>query len=320
MQAAETGGMAPRPDGEGMSSPVVPHGRRAETLQSGRQKECMAHYEALPARNEPMTYHKQAVRYPLTRVIFALAVAAGMIASIAFPTFAQDGTSAVPENAHTKSYGGGWDCDLGYRVEGAECVVLDIPENAYATGRSHGTGWACHRGYEEVGGISCNPIPVPANAFLRSSGHDWQCDRGYRKARDTCVPVVLPEHAYLTEETSGSGWACDRGYTEDAGICLSIDVPENAYLTNSSYGAPWACERGFVEIDGRCDTLVIPANAFLDPGSYGPGWRCERGYEPRGGACVVIDLPDNAHLDRSGNRWRCDPSFRLSGGACVLGR
>jgi hypothetical protein len=120
---------------------------------------------------------------------------------------------------------------------------------------------------------------VPENAFLRSSGYDWQCDRGYRQDRETCVPIVLPDNAYLTDDTSGSGWTCERGFTARSGDCVPIAVPENGYLTNADYGDEWACERGFFEIDGRCDPVALPANAFLDPASYGPGWRCERGFE-----------------------------------------
>lgn len=263
---------------------------------------------------------KKPTRHLLARLTSKLAFLAGMVASMAFPVFAQDGTGPMPENAQARSYGSGWVCDLGYRAKGADCLALDIPEHAYATGGSYGTGWECSRGYEEVNGTSCNPIPVPANAFLRSSGYDWQCERGYREERDACVPIVLPEHAYLTEETSGPGWICDRGFMADAGTCLPILVPENGYLTNASYGAAWACERGFVENDGGCDAIVLPANAFLDQDSYGLGWRCERGYEPLSGACVAIDLPENAHLDHSGNRWSCNSGYQLSGEGCILGR
>ncbi len=207
---------------------------------------------------------KKPPRHALARPITKLAFVAGVIASMAFPVFAQDGIGPMPQNAQARSYGGGWVCDLGFRVEGAECLALDIPEHAYATGRSFGTGWECGRGYKEVSGTSCNPIPVPANAFLRSYGYDWQCERGYRQERDACVPIVLPGHAYLKEDTSGTGWTCDRGYAAVAGTCLPITVPENGYLTNATYGAAWACERGFVEIDGRCDAIMLPANAFLE--------------------------------------------------------
>jgi hypothetical protein len=124
-------------------------------------------------------------------------------------------------------------------------------------------GVGVRRGYEEVGGTSCNPIPVPANAFLRSSGYDWQCERGYRQERDGCVSIVLPDNAYLTDDTSGSGWTCERGFSASSNACEPIAVPTNAYLTNADYGAAWACERGFVKIDDRCDAIVVPANAFL---------------------------------------------------------
>ncbi|SIO54905.1 hypothetical protein SAMN05444722_3431 [Rhodovulum sp. ES.010] len=151
----------------------------------------------------------------------------------AFPVLAQDGTGPLPENAEVRSYGGGWHCTLGYRVNAGDCVAIDVPDNAYATGRSYGAGWACKRGYQEVGGASCEAIPVPENAFLRSSGFDWQCDRGYRQDRETCVLIVLPENAYLTDDPSGSGWACDRGFTASEAACVPIAVPENGYLTNA---------------------------------------------------------------------------------------
>ena len=41
----------------------------------------------------------------------------GLIAFLALPGLAQDGTGPMPENAEARSYGGGWDCTLGYRVE-----------------------------------------------------------------------------------------------------------------------------------------------------------------------------------------------------------
>lgn len=248
------------------------------------------------------------------------AALAAVVVICAVPVVAQDGTGPVPENAEARSYGGGWDCTLGYRVDSEDCVAIDVPENAYATGRTYGSGWACRRGYDEVGGVSCEAIPVPENAFLRSSGFDWQCERGYRQDLETCVLIILPENAYLTNDPSGSGWECERGYTATTDSCVPIAVPENGYLTNANFGAEWACERGFFEIDGRCDPVALPANAFLDQDSYGPGWQCERGFEAVNDTCVAIDLPANAHLDRSGNRWRCDRSFQLSNGECVLGR
>lgn len=314
IQVAENEGMPTRPNSRASPLPAAPTRRLTGTLTLGLSRTRAATNGLWSAKEQA------AMRHPLARLIARTAAIAGVIASFAFPVLAQDGTGPMPENAQPRSYGGGWVCDIGYRVEGAECLPLDIPEHAYPTGRSYGTGWECNRGYEEVDGTSCNPIPVPANAFLRSSGYDWQCERGFRQEDEACVPIVLPERAYLKDDASGRGWTCDRGYEALAGTCSPIALPANAYLTNADYGAAWACERGFVKIDDQCDVIFVPENAYLDPASYGPGWRCERGYEPLNGACVAIDLPENAYLDRSGNRWSCNRGFQLSDGACVLGR
>lgn len=320
IQVAENEGMPSRSSRRDAPPPTARVQRLSGTLTLGLSKTSST-AEGLRTASEKQSHlPEKPTRRPRARLVVRMAALAGVIALVAFPVLAQVGIGPTPENAQTRDYGGGWDCRLGYRVNDEGCVAIDVPENAYATGRSYGSGWACRRGYEEVGGASCEAIPVPGNAFLRSSGFDWECDRGYRQNRDTCVPIVLPENAYLTGDPAGSGWACDRGFTARDGACVPIAVPENGYLTNADYGAEWACERGFVEIDGRCNPVGLPANAFLDPDSYGPGWRCDRGFEAVGNACLAIHLPANAHLDRSGNRWRCDRSFQLSGEECVLGR
>ncbi|MEW9922393.1 hypothetical protein AB2B41_22570 [Marimonas sp. MJW-29] len=320
IQVAENEGMPPRPEFENTPPRFTRPGRQTGTHCLGSLNERTATCGPWPAREKPMRQDNKANANSLPRLINKLIAAAGIIASVAFPVFAQDGTGPMPDNAEAQNYGVGWDCTLGYRFNGEDCAAIDVPENAYVTGRSHGSGWACKRGYEKVGGVSCEAIPVPENAFLRSSGFDWKCDRGYRQDRETCVLIVLPEHAYLTENTSSSGWECERGFTALTDSCVPIGVPENGYLTNADYGAEWACNRGFFEIDGRCDPVALPANAYLYQESYGPGWRCERGFAAVDDACVAIDMPANAHLDRSGNNWRCDRSFQLSDGECILGQ
>jgi hypothetical protein len=267
---------------------------------------------------KPMADHVRTAR-PAAALFARIVFAAGLLSSLAFPAFAQDGFGVLPDNATMRGNGRAWDCDPGFQVDGATCRGIEIPANAYATGRDYGTGWACRHGYEEVEQTSCEAVPVPRNAFLRSSGRDWQCARGFRQDGAACVAIFLPANAYLTEDWSGSAWACDRGFTAEADRCVPIAVPENGYLTNADYGAAWSCERGFVEADGRCDPIVVPAHAFLDPDVYGPGWRCERGFESVGDGCIGIELPENAHLDERGNRWRCDRGFRQDEGACILG-
>lgn len=325
VQAAENEGMPIRPD----AGPVAPRdaGARRQTgasrpapPKSGAQAHQPRPRSPPLRRIKPMKYDAHSHGRTLGRLVAKLTAVAGLITSLAFPVFAQDGTGPIPQNAQARSYGGGWNCVLGYRVDGAECLTIELPENAYATGRSYGTGWECRRGYEERGEASCAPILVPAHAFLQSYGSDWQCERGYRQDRETCVPIILPEHAFLTEDPGGTGWTCDRGFVADEDACVPVAVPENGYLTNAEYGDTWRCDRGFFEVDDRCDVVVLPANAFLDTDTYGPGWRCERGYESKDRNCVAIELPKNAHLDRSGNRWTCDRGFHLSDGGCALGR
>ena len=58
----------------------------------------------------------------------AVVAVAGMIVFLAFPVLAQDGTGPVPENAGARNYGGGWDCDVGYEVDGTACVAIDVPD------------------------------------------------------------------------------------------------------------------------------------------------------------------------------------------------
>lgn len=320
IQVAENEGMPSRSSSRDAPQPPARARRLSGTLTLGLSKTHAAAEGLRPASEEKSHLQKKTTRHPRARLVERMAALAGVIAFVAFPVLAQDGTGPTPENAESRDYGGGWDCRLGYRVNGEGCVAIHVPDNAYATGRSYGSGWACRRGYEEVGGVSCAAIPVPDNAFLRSSGFGWQCDRGYRKDRETCIQIVLPANVYLTEDNSGSGWTCERGFTARSGACVPIAIPENDYLTNADYGDAWAFERGFFEIDGRCDPMVLPASAFLDPTSYGPGWRCARGFEPVDTACAPIDLLANAHLDRTGNAWRCDRGFQLADMECVLGR
>jgi hypothetical protein len=78
---------------------------------------------------------------------------------------AQQQASAVPTNAHAKSYGAGWDCDRGYQVSKGACVAMKIP----------------------------------AHAFLTPSGDRWRCGRGYRQTAKACIAVKVPKNTYLVE-------------------------------------------------------------------------------------------------------------------------
>jgi hypothetical protein len=320
IEVAENEGMPTGPNFDNASPLLEPTQTFTRKRHLGLSKEHAITCDPRPLKKILLKNLKKSMTRSRLSRIALLAVLTGVVSSMAFPIFAQDGTGPLPNNAEARKYGGGWNCTLGYRVSHAKCIAIEVPENAYATGRSYGTGWACRRGYEDAGGISCKAIPIPKNAFLTPSGFDWQCHRGYRQEREICIPIVLPDNAHLNNDTSGSGWTCNRGFSNTSAYCAPIVIPENAYPTNADYGDEWACERGFFEINGRCDTVAIPSNAFLDPGPLGPGWRCKRGFKPVEKTCVAIELPANAHLDRLGNRWSCDRGFQSLDGECVIGR
>lgn len=83
----------------------------------------------------------------------------------------------------------------------------------------------------------------PAYSFNREYGRGWDCIRGYVKSSNQCVPVTVPDNAYL--DACGSSWKCHRGYIKSRSSCREVIVPPNAYLIEAQYGQGWACERGY---------------------------------------------------------------------------
>ncbi len=164
-------------------------------------------------------------------------------------TVAQPGGGEIPKNAHSKSYGGSWECDRGYREADGRCVAVKMPPNAYPTRASFGRGWNCKRGFRAVG-AGCVAITVPANAFLNPHGDRWECERGYRRIGEGCAVVVVPRNGYLSESSYSRGWKCERGYRVTGEACLAIALPKNAHLDRS--GNRWDCDRPYRKQQGRC--------------------------------------------------------------------
>ena len=181
------------------------------------------------------------------------------------PVTAQTASQPMPDNASVKSYGEGWECDPGYRLNKNTCATVIVPQNAYDTNRSYGSGWECLHGFRRTDETACVAVEVPEGGFLDPSGERWQCSRGYIKVDDTCQEIVLPANAYLADASYGSTWTCERGFEETGDQCAAIAVPANAYLNGSGYGEPWTCERGFFEQGGLCEAVMIPANAEPPP-------------------------------------------------------
>jgi hypothetical protein len=213
-----------------------------------------------------------------------LLILSALLVAVPGVVFAQSVSGVMPANAHARSYGGGWDCDRGYREVEGTCAAVMVPANAYPTNMTYGRGWECVHGYRDVRGV-CTAVDLPPNAYLDPSGERWKCDRGYRDVDGTCV---------------------------------AIKVPENGYLVDSAYGIGWECERGYRAVDDECMAIKVPENGFFEPSSYGSGWRCERGYHAVDEACMALKLPENAHFDYSGNDWDCNRPYRRQEGECVL--
>ncbi len=261
------------------------------------------------AASIPAETPKEKVQFISLIVVFLL---------LALPAFAQSATQPMPENASAKSYGDGWECNTGFRLNENACVAVIVPKNAYNTNRPYGSGWECLHGFRNTDKAACVAVEVPEGGYLDPSGERWHCLRGYIKVDDTCQAIVLPTNAYLVDASYGSTWNCERGFEATGDQCAAIAVPANAYLNGSGYGQPWTCVRGFFEQAGLCEAVAIPANAYFDDARYGPGWKCDRGYAAHGETCEFISLPENAHLDWSGNRWACNRNFQISKGQCVL--
>ena len=251
-------------------------------------------------------------------VMWLLAASLCALFLTTLPAQAQTTLQPMPENAIAKSYGAGWECNIGFRRDGDACAAIIVPKNAYATNRAYGLGWDCFHGFRRTGETGCADVVVPEGGFLDPSSERWHCLRGFAKLDDACQKIVLPANAYLEHSSHVSTWVCERGFKAKDNSCVAIEVPVNAYLNTSSYGLPWTCERGFREKDGQCEAVVSPANAYFEDVSHGNQWKCERGYAAVGQTCELIDVPQNAHLDRSGNRWECNRNFQKSKGLCVL--
>ena len=62
---------------------------------------------------------------------FAASLLLLMAFAIAVPLDASaQGRESIPDNAHRKSYGHGWECNDGFRETSGACVAVQVPANA----------------------------------------------------------------------------------------------------------------------------------------------------------------------------------------------
>jgi hypothetical protein len=160
------------------------------------------------------------VKQPSNNILVQLLMLLVFTTSIPSLVFAEANEQIIPKNSHTKTYGNGWECNLGFQTVGNICVAIKTPKNAYLTNSSFGNGWKCNWGHRK-NDDTCTIIMIPANAYLDSYSYEWQCDRSFKKNNNSCVAIKIPENGYFVSSSYGKGWDCERGYLEKKILVLS---------------------------------------------------------------------------------------------------
>lgn len=112
--------------------------RLSGTLTLGLSKTRAAADSIRSASEERSQHQEKTKRHPRARLVERTAVLAGVIASIAFPVLARDGTAPLPDNAEARSHGGA-------------CVPIAVPENGFLTNAHRdrtGNRWLCDRSFQ----------------------------------------------------------------------------------------------------------------------------------------------------------------------------
>jgi hypothetical protein len=61
-----------------------------------------------------------------------------------------------------------------------------VPEHGYLDSR--GSGWQCERGFKRDG-AGCVALEIPANSHISYAGDGWACDNGFRRKADACESI-----------------------------------------------------------------------------------------------------------------------------------
>src|SRR5512145_3363664 len=117
--------------------------------------------------------------HPSAATWLIVSSAAMLVGAAPVTGHAQSSSSVIPDNARARSYGGGWECNRGFRETAGRCIVVTVPSNAYLA--PEGSSWICNRGFRAEG-ATCTAVQIPTNAYAVDSRYDrgWRCNRGYR--------------------------------------------------------------------------------------------------------------------------------------------
>lgn len=65
------------------------------------------------------------------------------------------------------------------------CKKIVVPANGYLDDSARRTGWKCERGFRHIG-ANCVSVELPENAHLDHTGNTWDCDRPFRRVGTSC--------------------------------------------------------------------------------------------------------------------------------------
>lgn len=159
-----------------------------------------------------------------------------------------------PSNSSPAVIGQGCSCDLGYELQGKQCVKMDIPENASASILG---GWDCDTGYEERGN-QCVKAHLPKNADFTYDAN-WECKQGYQRNGQECDKVELPKNAHFIY---GATWECNAGFVSTGKSCREMSRDELVNQVKSlnemlyiqlSKPSNGSCSSGFNACKKECD-------------------------------------------------------------------
>jgi hypothetical protein len=209
---------------------------------------------------------------------------------------------ALPQNSHKNPYGGGWECNRGFKQVGNECQKVQVPANAVLDILGH--DWECARGFRNSGN-QCVKVQIPANAGLDILGHDWECLRGFQRVGNECQKVQMPANAGL--DILGHDWECKRGFKRVGNECVKLTIPVNASI--DILGHDWICNKGFKRVASECQQMTDSekkAEAERDKSIReeikrrqargARGNHCDSEYSSGANVCVTVK---NAELDCS---------------------
>jgi hypothetical protein len=158
---------------------------------------------------------------------------------------------AIPENAKSNPYGGGWLCNSGFKRVGDGCSKVEIPLNAKLN--VYGNGWDCASGFRRVGD-GCSKVEIPPNAKLNVYGNGWDCASGFRRVGDGCSKVEIPLNAKLN--VYGNGWDCNKGFKIVKGSCIVMSAEEVKQMEAKEKAiiAAMAARRASLASGNSCET------------------------------------------------------------------